>query len=689
VAAALAVRVVVLAQLADHPLLQPSGVLDDAEYFRLGARAAAGDWLLGPRAYYVSPLYIYFLAIVFKVSGAVALHARVAQVLLGAAAAALVGRGAGRLFGPRAEPFAAALAALTGVFAFNEILLLQSAIDPFLAALALERLAAAVSAPSRRRFLIAGIALGLLGLNRPNALPAAAAVVVVAAIAAALARSRAMTRDVALLAAGVAMALAPVALRNRAVTGEWVLVASHGGLNFFIGNNPDADGTYVAPPGITPTIEGQTRDTRRIAEAAEGRPLTDSEVSDHFYRSALGWIRDEPARAAALFVRKLALAANRKDAPLNYSYAYWSQDEPTLLKALVVGPWLLVPLGIAGLLVPRVPPRASFAVWASFIPAYALSLAIFFVASRYRLPLLVALCVTAGGALEWARRSLRAPRASGVVRVAAVGALGAVIAFWPLTVDEGVASERTERVVHLIADGRPEEARALLERTLPSHRDPGLLHYRVGRAFLDTGRPDLAVEHFEKSLAAAPDQGEVHLVLGQALLALRRPAEALPHLERARAANVFADVAGVDLARALVALGRDGEARGVVASTPVLEDTDAPTALALADLARQLGDAATALRFADDAVRRAPALAAARESRGLALVPLGRMAEAIAALEEACRLDPSDPTAPYNLALLYARGGRFAEARRFAQRALELDPRSPHPRALLDDLPPS
>jgi len=38
----------------------------------------------------------------------------------------------------------------------------------------------------------------------------------------------------------------------------------------------------------------------------------------------------------------------------------------------------------------------QFAVWALFIPVYALSVAIFFVSSRYRLPLLIPMCITSG-----------------------------------------------------------------------------------------------------------------------------------------------------------------------------------------------------------------------------------------------------------------------------------------------------
>ncbi|HET8644407.1 MAG TPA: glycosyltransferase family 39 protein, partial [Vicinamibacteria bacterium] len=394
VAAALLVRLIVVAQVQGHPLLRPSGVLDDAVYVQLAQRAASGDWALGPGAYYVSPLYAYFLAVLFRLGLAV-VHAQVVQAVLGAVAVLLVAKTAARLYGRVAARVSAALGAACGVIVSNEALVLQSALDPFLAALALERLSAALEHSARPRWLAAGGAFALLGLNRPNAFLAAAAV---AALLPLLLRTRRALVSALLLAAGVAIVLAPVAVRNRVVAGEWILVTSHGGLNFWIGNSASADGTYQAPPGITPSIEGQSRDMRRIAEAAAGRALTDAEVSSHFYGLGWQWIREHPGASARLFARKLAYTLHRTEVPLNYSYAYWSREEPTLLRVLPVGAWLLVPLGLAGLFVERRMEGRAFAVWAAFLPAYALSVAAFFVAWRYRLPLLTALCVLAGGA---------------------------------------------------------------------------------------------------------------------------------------------------------------------------------------------------------------------------------------------------------------------------------------------------
>ncbi|PYQ17350.1 MAG: hypothetical protein DMF80_01005 [Acidobacteria bacterium] len=144
--AALLAKATVLAQLHAHPLLQPEGGLDSDVYVRLARQAAGGDWLLGHEAYFVSPFYVYFLAAVFVLTGSSLLAAKTVQIVLGTAAVGLVLATTDAWYGRRAAWIAGALAAATGVFTFNEVLLLQSAVDPFLTALALYLLARALGA---------------------------------------------------------------------------------------------------------------------------------------------------------------------------------------------------------------------------------------------------------------------------------------------------------------------------------------------------------------------------------------------------------------------------------------------------------------------------------------------------------------------------------------------------------------
>src|SRR2546427_735431 len=77
---------------------------------------------------------------------------------------------------------AVVLAAATGVLTFNEVLLLQSAVDPFLTALASYLVVRALVTDRLTRFATAGLALGVFVTNRPNVLAWAAVLVVLLAV---------------------------------------------------------------------------------------------------------------------------------------------------------------------------------------------------------------------------------------------------------------------------------------------------------------------------------------------------------------------------------------------------------------------------------------------------------------------------------------------------------------------------
>ncbi len=689
-------KLVVLAQLHGHPLLQPEGELDGAAYLDLARRVAGGDLLAGNRVFFISPFYVYFVAAILAASGTAIVAVQVVQCVLGAAAVWLVAETARLWHGRTASRLAAWLAALTGYFTFNEILILQSAVDPCLTALGLYLLARAWLGGGRRTFAAAGLVLGLHALNRPNVLGWALCAVILTAVGAWLATRLGAGRDdgaqrpaagrwpALALAAGVVVAIAPVAIRNDAVAGQWVPIASHGGLNFFIGNNPDADGTFEMVEGITPSIVGQDRDMKAVASRALGRPVSETEASNWFYRRAWTWIGGHPLQAASLLARKVVYVFNSTDLALNYSYAYFSRDERTWLSALAVGPWLLLPLGLAGLWLgsqfsggPSAWARQlAWWQWCAFVPVYAGSVAIFFVAGRYRMPLLVAFSTSGGIALArvWA---LRRERRSDLVRALGVTTVLAVLCNLGLGLDDGRAEQRTEMIVHEIDTGQDDAAQALLARTEPDHPARALLLYRVGQAYLEHHDAARAEPVLERAHHLGPDRPEVRLLLGQALLDLGRPAEAVPHLRASLDAHVRPDLSAVDLARALAATGSQDLAIDALHRIASPESLDRASQAAIAQLALDLGDA----RLAESLLRRLVALAPLdahlHETLGLALGLQGRGRESIDELSAACRLDPASASARLNLAVADAEQGRMAEARALAEDALRLRPDYP------------
>jgi 4-amino-4-deoxy-L-arabinose transferase-like glycosyltransferase len=265
------VRAATAWQLHGHPLLQPLGRLDSGVYVDLARQVAAGDLLVrgatGGEPFFVAPLYVYFLAVPLALSGSL-VAAKALQVALGTLAVGLLHAAVRPWFGRPAALVAAALLAVTGPVVFHEAILLQAALDPFLVALGLLGVSRALRAGRGRDWVVAGAALGLFVLNRPNALVWGFGLAAALPLAGGLSRGG---RHAAALVLGLALALAPATLRNAVVSGEPVLVSSHGGLNLYIGNRAEADGTYRHVPGITPDIRGQAEDARRVAEESAGR----------------------------------------------------------------------------------------------------------------------------------------------------------------------------------------------------------------------------------------------------------------------------------------------------------------------------------------------------------------------------------------------------------------------------------
>ncbi|HEV7487997.1 MAG TPA: glycosyltransferase family 39 protein [Thermoanaerobaculia bacterium] len=615
---ALSIKALVLASLHAHPLLQPSGDMDGAVYLALARN--------GPPAvaYFVSPLYLYFL----KLTGGSIALASAAQIILGSLGVVLLFDTARRWFGLRGAFLSALLVVLTGVVTFDEVTILQSALDPFLVALMLWTLTLALQSDGRDDkqalppFVAAGAATALFALNRPNAL------IWLAASGLLLLLQR--WRQAAAFAAGCALLLAPVVLRNYVVAHELVLVSSHGGLNFYIGNNAEADGTYHAVRGIRPTIAGQSVDAARVSAAAVGHPLTAGEVSRWFYGQAFRWIGAHPGDALWLFARKLAYTIHETDLALNASYDFFRKDVDSPLRLLVIGPWLLVPLGVAGPM-SRIRDR-RFRIWAAFIPVYAVSVALFFVASRYRLPLLLALAVCAAGIFEIRR----------VWPVALAAAL-ACVTLWPFALDSGRSYEETNMAVYLISNHRVEEASELISRVEAHHADPARLYLRAGLAY-EQERED------------------------------RRAIDAFEHVLRAPIAQpVLRATATAELAEEYLRADRIEDDRRLLSSIDAAP-LPAVRASRLGRIAMQLHDGQDAARFFTIAVARTPADASAWHDLGMADLAIGNAAHAVAALTQASRLAPKDPSALFALALADAQSGQIEAARQNDEEALRLAP---------------
>jgi hypothetical protein len=380
----------------------------------------------------------------------------------------------------------------------------------------------------------AGLCFGLQALNRPQVLlPALAIVLLLFWIR--------RKKSAVFVAVGLTLAMVPVAVRNAVVADQWSPVSSHGGLNFYIGNHVAATGLYQVVPGIRPEIEGQREDTRRVAEAALGRPLSDAEVSGYFSGLSWQWIRRDPFAALGLFGKKVILSVHADHAALPHSFEFFAEDARTGLRWLVLNPWLIMPLGLAGLWFAR--PTGSregvltFGIWAAFVPLYVVALAIFFLAERYRLPLIVPACVGAGMFIDWALRGLAGGRGRSdrlqVARGAGAAVLLAVVVNWPFQLADGREGDRLRMVQYAAGRNDMAEAERWATLVVSASSTPSEVKTRVGSLYLRAGRLAsasgdlaLAAEWFRRATDAEPARAEAWAQRGLALLFSNRLNEA-------------------------------------------------------------------------------------------------------------------------------------------------------------------
>lgn len=264
---ALAVRLVVLWQLRDADF---SHVLfgDAAQYDRWAQTIASGDWI-GHGVFYQSPLYPYALGAIYALLGRHLPVIRMVQGIGDAVACAMIAVTARRLFGGAAGWAAGLLAAVYGPALFFIADIQKSSLDLLL----VSALVFAATPPERElslnRCAVSGIVAGLLALNRENAL----VLIVPVALWCYACSSRRRLAAVAVVCAA-AVVLVPVGLRNWEVGGEFHLTTSQLGPNLYIGNNPQADGTYVPLVKGHGSAEYEQDDATDLAQAALGRTLT-------------------------------------------------------------------------------------------------------------------------------------------------------------------------------------------------------------------------------------------------------------------------------------------------------------------------------------------------------------------------------------------------------------------------------
>jgi 4-amino-4-deoxy-L-arabinose transferase-like glycosyltransferase len=439
---AFVLRLIHLLQLRHNDPLFLSPQMDALYHHEWAMAIAAGKEFIAD-AFFRAPLYPYFLGLVYKLSGANQMVARIIQAIIGSAGCGLVYVLARRLLGkhpghkPQAGPKSGihpsslilhpseAAARISGFILavyplaiwYDGELLLEGLLT-FLVVLGFVLLLR--SRDTDRQWWLPGIVFGLAAITRPNVLAFLAVLPVWLFLegkgftGSRVQGSGSQTRTpeprdpgtlrrvltpFLLVWGAAALVILPVTIRNYVVSKQFVPIAWQAGTNFYIGNSPQSDGVTAILPGTRGGWWGGFDDVKRLAEQAIGRPLKGAEIDRYWLGKGFEFWRQEPGKALGLLVLKTSLwfggyeVGNETDL---YTVKHYSFINYLLFKTQFLKfPFgMLLPLALAGVWLWRREWRRFLPLYL-FVAVYSLSFIVFFVTSRYRTPMIPIVAILA------------------------------------------------------------------------------------------------------------------------------------------------------------------------------------------------------------------------------------------------------------------------------------------------------
>ncbi len=485
--------------------------MDPLYHHQWAQAVAAGDEdsFLKNEPYFRAPLYSWLLGLLYRVFGSEdSTIPRLFQAGLGAFSCGLlflIGRIAfSRLIGALAG---LALASYWLII-YYEAELLISVLASFLSLLLLLLLLIVRERRWPWMWLLCGLVLGVCALARTEILLFAPLIVLWLVALHWPAWRRALGYGL-LAALGAIAAILPVTIRNALVGGDAVLVASSGGVNFYIGNNPHSDGMSAVIAGDPVEWWPCYRAQIERAERAVGRTLKPSEVSRWYFDQARQFLLHQPESALPLLFKKLRTFWSYWEVSNNQDIYFTTSQFTPLIGRLPLNFATVAPLGVLGALASLRRDRRLWILHAFLLVSVGTVVA-FFVTARYRIPAVLMLILFAAFAIRWFGEQLRDRRWTALGAAAIVLMfMGNVAAQRPPGVDaEMVQGHRSVGLLlasqRKFAEAEPYLAQAVARAERSGFPLDAMTHYTLAFIRAQRGEWDTAADGFRRTLQLDP-----------------------------------------------------------------------------------------------------------------------------------------------------------------------------------------
>lgn len=311
------VRLIALTRLTLSPFLIPAG--GDMHFYDDWARQILHERLTDHLAFYGLPLYAYLLAFLYQLFGASPFIPGFLQAGLDAGTATVLYLISVQVFcndreSNRNRATTIGILAAVGWALFvpaqaYSIVLMPTAWFVFVFWFLVWQIVKLRYAPTPLRCLAYGTLIGITAMGVATIFflgPLLVAAVMLKPQSTPDIRSpwAGRTLAVLLLLLGIGAGTAPCWIHNYFVARDPVFLSAHSGINFWLGNNPEATG-YPHFPGLRAGQATMLRDSIDKAEAAMGRSLKRSEVSAYWSTKARAYITHHFSSWLQLMARKL------------------------------------------------------------------------------------------------------------------------------------------------------------------------------------------------------------------------------------------------------------------------------------------------------------------------------------------------------------------------------------------------
>jgi len=494
-----------------------------------------------------APLYPIFLAAIYKIFGYDLFIARLAQMLISALACAMIYFIAAKLFNKRVAVIGSLFAAFYGPFLYwaGEISFVTLIV--FLDLVMLLLLLNALEKPKKLYWLFGGAILGLSAIARPNVLIIIPWVIILIFWMNKL-KETGIVKKLRFVyslyfLAGIFVVILPVTISNYVTAKDFVLISSQGGINFYMGNNPDADGKSAQPPARV-VSHGEFLDDAYLASVAlaeedAGKQLMPSQVSRFWYVKGVEFIIDQPGRWLELMEKKIAYfwtgdeVTNNED---TYYFTRFSNELKLLMWHRVIAfPFgIICPLALAGIIVSRKLWRKLLLLY-GYAFLYMVSVILFFVCGRYRLPVIPILLIFAGFTIDYGIRKLKSHQYK-----LFIGCLAMILVIGILVnLDIGGTIDRNRARAHIYGARayqnieNYESAIKEYQKAIELEPDDIEALHGMGIVYIDMNEYNLAEQTLKKLLGIVPYFAPAHFDLGSVYVAQGRYPEAENEYETA------------------------------------------------------------------------------------------------------------------------------------------------------------